>query len=54
MYVDIELQSIQQRKVVEEIQKDLLLKANIKDVCTLLDTKSSNITIFVYWNLNGY
>lgn len=27
--------------IVEELQKDLLLKANIKDVCTLLDTKSS-------------
>jgi len=29
------------RKHVDELQKDILLKANIKDVCTLLDTKSN-------------
>ena len=26
---------------IEDIQKDMILKANIKDICTLLDTKSS-------------
>lgn len=41
--VEIEAQSSQQKKLLEEMQKDLLLKANIKDVCTLLDTKSSKI-----------
>lgn len=31
---------------MNEVVKDLLLKANIKDVCTLLDTKSSNFSNF--------
>ena len=34
------------RKLVDDLQKELLLKANIKDVCTLLDTKSSTLIRF--------
>ena len=29
------------RSTLEDLQKEVLLKANIKDVCTLLDTKAS-------------
>ena len=38
---DFETSFINTRKIVEELQRDVLLKANIKDVCILLDTKAS-------------
>lgn len=33
---------------IEELQRDIMLKANIKDVCTLLDTKSSKLFLNIY------
>jgi len=38
---EIEVQSLHQKKQLEDLQRDMVLKANIKDVCTLLDTKSN-------------
>jgi len=38
---EIEVQTLHQKKILEDLQRDIVLKANIKDVCTLLDTKSS-------------
>ena len=39
---DYEKQMTILQSTIGDMSKDLLLKANIKDVCTLLDTKSSN------------
>lgn len=32
-----------QSSQIDEMQKEVLMKANIKDVCSLLDQKSSNL-----------
>lgn len=38
--------------LIESIQRELLLKANIKDVCTLLDAKTSdNLNIIKFLKL---
>lgn len=34
--------SVQTNKTLEDLQRDMILKSNIKDVCALLDAKSSN------------
>jgi hypothetical protein len=39
---DFEVQVSHQKRILDDVQKEVLLKANIKDVCTLLDSKSSN------------
>lgn len=40
---------------IEELQRDIMLKANIKDVCTLLDTKSSKLflNLFLFFLLKN-
>jgi hypothetical protein len=38
---DFETQHTHIKRILDDIQKELILKANIKDVCTLLDAKSS-------------
>lgn len=39
--VDFENHIEHTRSALEEVGKDMLLKANIKDICTLLDMKSN-------------
>jgi len=39
---DLELHVAHTRSALEEAAKDIVMKANIKDVCTLLDMKASN------------
>ena len=40
------------KHLVEEIQRELLLKANIKDVCLLLDSKAGKFNILLILTLN--
>ena len=47
--LDFEHSVTNTKKYLEDFQKDILLKANIKDVCTLLDTKSSMIYFICYF-----
>ena len=39
------------RNALDLMQKDILLKANIKDICTLLDTKAGNLIYFILFFL---